>query len=148
YQLGAVYARKGETDRAMARFGEAIRLKIDRFEPYYMRGIGHAKKGSFDHALADFMEVIRRKPDLPEAYGSRGLVYSQRADTSPLAPGFRGKADGGEGGEPAERSQDRVADLKCAIADFTEAIRLQPDLAQAYNDRGRAYAKLGDADRA
>jgi Tfp pilus assembly protein PilF len=35
-----------------------------------------------------------------------------------------------------------------AIADFTTAIRLKPDYAEAYNDRGFAYYLKGDAERA
>ena len=31
-----------------------------------------------------------------------------------------------------------------AIADYTEAIRLAPDFAQAYFNRGRAYEQAGD----
>ena len=31
-----------------------------------------------------------------------------------------------------------------AIADFTEAIRLDPQSASAYYDRGRAWAEKGD----
>jgi lipoprotein NlpI len=35
-----------------------------------------------------------------------------------------------------------------AIADFTTAIQLKPDYAEAYNDRGFAYYLKGDAERA
>jgi tetratricopeptide (TPR) repeat protein len=35
-----------------------------------------------------------------------------------------------------------------AIADFTTAIQLQPDYAEAYNDRGFAYYLKGDVERA
>src|SRR5678816_1707396 len=35
-----------------------------------------------------------------------------------------------------------------AIADYAEAIRLQPDLADAYNSRGVAYCNKGEHDRA
>ena len=39
-------------------------------------------------------------------------------------------------------------DLDKAIADFSEAIRLDPELDSAYYNRGYAYAKKGDSDRA
>lgn len=35
-----------------------------------------------------------------------------------------------------------------AIADFTEAIKLNPDFAAAYNNRGLAYVKKGELDKA
>jgi tetratricopeptide (TPR) repeat protein len=39
-------------------------------------------------------------------------------------------------------------DYVTAIADFTQAIRLNPDYAAAYNNRGNAYDNKGDYDRA
>ena len=35
-----------------------------------------------------------------------------------------------------------------AIADYTEAIRIKPDYASAYNNRGNAYGDLGQHDKA
>jgi len=35
-------------------------------------------------------------------------------------------------------------DCQGAIADYTEAIRLQPDLAEVYSNRGVAKSELGD----
>ena len=34
--------------------------------------------------------------------------------------------------------------MKTAIADYTRAIRIDPDYAAAYNNRGNAYKELGD----
>ncbi len=39
-------------------------------------------------------------------------------------------------------------DLDGALKDYTEAIRLKPDLAEAYNNRGVARAAKGDPDGA
>jgi tetratricopeptide (TPR) repeat protein len=39
-------------------------------------------------------------------------------------------------------------DYDRAIADYSTAIRLKPDYAEAYNDRGFAYYLKGDAERA
>jgi len=41
-----------------------------------------------------------------------------------------------------------VHDFDQAIADYTTAIQLKPDYAEAYNDRGFAYYLKGDAERA
>jgi len=45
-------------------------------------------------------------------------------------------------------SHDAMGDYERAIADNTEAIRLDPDYAIAYNNRGNAYNELGDYERA
>lgn len=40
------------------------------------------------------------------------------------------------------------ADYRGAIADFSQVIRLQPDLPDAYFNRGLAYQKMGDGQKA
>jgi len=61
-----------------------------------------------------------------------------------------------------EKANDRLSMFYCirgealaekgytdkAVADFTEAIRLDPYYARAYHNRGKAYADKGDADKA
>ena len=39
------------------------------------------------------------------------------------------------------------ADFDAAIAEFDEAIRITPLIAELYSDRGHAYAAKGDIDR-
>src|SRR5262252_2588596 len=56
--------------------------------------------------------------DLASAYQNRGLAHVKRGD------------------------------FEVAIADFTEAIRLNPQSAKPYNDRGFSYARRGDLDHA
>jgi tetratricopeptide (TPR) repeat protein len=46
------------------------------------------------------------------------------------------------------RAMSCKGDYDRAIADYTEAIRLDPGLALAYNNRGFAYSHKGDNDRA
>jgi len=41
-----------------------------------------------------------------------------------------------------------MGDLDKAIADYTQAIRLDPDLAEVYGVRGLAYSQKGDFDKA
>ena len=56
-----------------------------------------------------------------------------RRDCSPRAPGW---------------SYDGNGEYNKAIADYTEAIRLDPKYKQAYTNRGVSYAKKGEYDKA
>ena len=93
---------KGDYDKAIADFTEAIRLDPKYAQAYYHRGVVYGKKGDYDKAIADFTEAIRLDPKSAEAYRNRGVAYGKKGD------------------------YDK------AIADCTEAIRLDPKCAMAY----------------
>jgi len=76
-------------------------------------------KNAFDY----FTKAIQNDPDHKEAYFFRAWTYK------------------GPAGYPAQ-------DVDKAIADFTQAIRIDPKYLQAYTERGRAYMKKGDYDKA
>jgi tetratricopeptide (TPR) repeat protein len=57
-ERGWSYAKKGDYDRAIADYTEAIRLDpVWSALPYYNRGSAYEKKGELDKALADFREA-------------------------------------------------------------------------------------------
>jgi tetratricopeptide (TPR) repeat protein len=114
---------KGDYDRAIADYNQAIGIYPKYALAYNNRGLAYYSKGDFDRAIADFSEAISIEP-LPKSearinvYYNRGLAYRKKGD------------------------QDR------AVADFTEAIRIDPKNTSAYNNRGNAYRSKGDNDRA
>ena len=118
FYRGAAYYYKGDYDRAITDYDQAIRLQPDLAGAYYNRGLTYADKGDYDRAIADYDQAIRLRPDLAEAYYNRGNAYADKGDT------------------------DR------AIADYDQAIQLRPDYATAYYNRGVAYYYKGDYDRA
>jgi tetratricopeptide (TPR) repeat protein/predicted small secreted protein len=108
------------------------------------RGITLASQGEFEMAIEDFTEALTLNPNLGSAYMLRGRA--RRASVTNVT-------DMGEnfscilsntGGQITE-AQKRVYEQ--AIADFTEAIRLDPGNAVAYRERGAVYALRGDTDK-
>jgi Flp pilus assembly protein TadD len=115
---GSAYGKKGENDRAIADYNEALRLNPKLASAYNNRGLAYSKKGENDRAIADHNEALRLDPKFASAYNNRGLAYSEKGEN------------------------DR------AIADYNEALRLNPKNAVAYNNRGFAYWRKGENDRA
>ena len=111
---GTAFDDKGDYDRAIRDFNEAIRLNPNAETAYYGRGYAYKKKGDYDHAIQDFNEAIHLNPNFERAYYDRGNSYIDKED------------------------YDR------AIQEFDEAIRLNPKDAYAYNNRGVAYARKND----
>src|SRR5215470_3615918 len=106
---GAAFGRKGQPDRAIEDFDEAIRLNPDFAEAFFNRGIAYANNGQTDHAIQDYDQAIRLNPNHAEAFYNRGYSYADK------------------------RQSDR------AIQDYDEAIRLNPNYAEAFHNRGIAY---------
>jgi clan AA aspartic protease (TIGR02281 family) len=120
---GAAYYDKGEFDRAIADFTEAVKIDADVAPPYFAlaysrRGLAAAEKKDYDQAIVDYSEAIKLNPTSIDVYKDRGNAYSNKND------------------------YDR------AIADFSQAIKLDPNYALAYNNRGFAYFRKNDFDRA
>jgi tetratricopeptide (TPR) repeat protein len=102
YNRAIEYRNKGEIDRAIADYDEAIRLDPKDANAYTNRGRAYFAKGNNDRAIAEYDEAIRLDPKNKIAYNNRGSAYEAKGDN------------------------DR------AIADYNVAIRLDPKYAFAY----------------
>ena len=115
---GEAYRSKGDMDRAIADYTEALRLNPKYALAYSNRGLAYRDKGDTDRAIANLTEAIRLDPKSAIAYNNRGSAYWRKGEN------------------------DR------AIADYTEALRLDPKNAIAYVNRGLIYENLADFARA
>ena len=143
---------KGDNDRAIADFTEAIRLDPKFAFPHHNRGVAHRNKGDIERAMADYTAAINLDRKYAFAYSSRGVALldlrefdramadcNQAISLNPkMASGYncRGLAWRTKG------------DLDRALADCNEAIKLAPKYSSAYNCRGLVFGSLGDHDRA
>ena len=68
-------ADAGNVDGAFLTYGDAIRMKPDRGEAYFLRAAAMLKLNSFSKAQVDLNDLIRMRPDCGEAYRLRALCY-------------------------------------------------------------------------
>ena len=80
HERGLAYRSKGDFDRAIADYSEAIRLDPKLAAAYNNRGNAYKNKGDFDRAIADLSEAIRLDPKLASAYNDRGNAYGARGN--------------------------------------------------------------------
>jgi tetratricopeptide (TPR) repeat protein len=112
---------------------------------YLDRGILCAGRGEFDKASADFTEALRLDRNMASAYLLRGrALYASVSQVYSVSDNFSGVGTMSTGGK-ATAEQSRVFDR--AIADFSEAIRLDSRNSVAYWERGTAYADKGEPDK-
>ena len=70
---GNAYRSKGDIDRAIADYSEAIHLDPKYASPYNGRGNVYQDKKDYDRAIADYDQAIRLDPKYALAYNGRGM---------------------------------------------------------------------------
>ena len=152
FYRGTAYNEKGDVDRAMADFNQAIKLKADHAEAYNNRGVAYGNKGEYDSAITDFNQAIKLKSDNAEAYLNRGNAYYFKGDLNRAIADYNqaiklkpyALAHYNRGLTYATKK----GDLNRAIADFDKAIEIKPNFAEAYVNRGNAYYYKRNINRA
>jgi tetratricopeptide (TPR) repeat protein len=143
---------KGEYDKAIADFTEAIRLDPKYALAYANRGAAYVNKGDSDKAIADCTEAIRLDPKYALAYANRGAAYGTKGETDKaiveLTEAIRLDPKDAEVFNKRGVAHLIKGEHDKAIADYTEAIRLNPRDVGAYYSRGSAYCDKGDYDKA
>jgi tetratricopeptide (TPR) repeat protein len=149
---GYFYTARGQYQRAIENYSEAIRIKPDYAQAYYNRGVTYAAIGQHQHAVEDYDKAIRIRPNSAADYTSRGMVYNnlgqyQRAiedyNKAIYLKPFYALTYNNRGNVYTNLGQYRRA-----IEDYNEAIRTKPAFAEAYHNRGVAYNNLGQYQRA
>ena len=72
---GLAYAAKGEYDRAIQDYNQALQRDPNYAAAYNNRGIAWAVKGDYDQAIRDYDQAIRLNPGLVATYNNRGIAY-------------------------------------------------------------------------
>ena len=149
---GVLYVSRGQRDRGLADYAQAISLN-PRYAPAYSnRGAAYDDQGDYDRALADYTRAIDLDPHYATAYSNRGSTYTHKGRYD-LALADCNKAIDLDGQDPQAYNNRGNAyfhkdDNERAIADYTQAIDLDPQYAKAYSNRGLAYDHKGDLGQA
>ena len=145
---GAVWRAKGEFDKAIADYNEAIRLDPECTVAYALRGQAWGSKGDFAKAIADFDAAIRLDPTNVEVLVPRGAARIAKGDFDKAIADFNEaiRLDPRDAEAYALRGVTwrMKGDYNKAIADDTEAIRLDPEDAQPYVHRGAVWYLKGN----
>jgi tetratricopeptide (TPR) repeat protein len=152
-KLGSVYRDKGDLDRAIANYDEAVARDPRYADPYYKRGRSYFEKGDVDRAIADYGEAVKLNPNFVDAYNSRGLRYSDKGDLDHAIADFgrmialAPKRAEGYGNRCWARLVASTQ-LQEALSDCNESLRIRPGDSDTLNSRALLYLKAGKFDEA
>ena len=76
FQWGLIYARWGQTNRALWYFSRAIRMNRRSDRAFYHRGLLFAAVGLPERAILDFSAALNIKPDNVNARIYRSMMYA------------------------------------------------------------------------
>jgi tetratricopeptide (TPR) repeat protein len=142
---------KGDYDRAISDFSQAIQLKPKYTTAYDGRAQAYLDKGDYDHAISDYDQAIRLSPNWAR-YSMRGLSYRDKGDydraISDFGQAIRLNPKDPNLYEHRGGAYMKKGDYDHAISNYDQAIQLNPKEIVAYADRGSAYAGKHDYDRA
>lgn len=152
-----VWKSVGDLEHALADLGAATSLDGDFVLPFELRADIHRDAARWDEAIADYDEVIRLQPGRSGAYLNRGLCLIEKREYDRALQDLEKsiELDGGNAFGQAALAWNLKArihaikgDALRAIADYDEAIKLEPKNAGFYLERGAAHSILGQEDSA
>ena len=115
---GTAYSARGDLDRALQDYNQAIELDPRNAGAYVNRALALARMGDSEPAMKDYAEAITLNPQQWEAYFNRAAELLEH----------------GKFGD--------------ALVDLNEVARINPKFAGTYVNRGKIYVRQGKLDEA
>ena len=112
--IGNDYEFKGDFNKALANYTQALKANPYIAGVYCNRGFAFAERGNLTQAIADYNKALEINPNDEDAYNDRGLAYKNKDD------------------------------FARAILDYDKALEINPNSAQIYVNRGNVYSLRGD----
>jgi serine/threonine-protein kinase len=111
--LALLYLQQGRHEEAEAAVTRLIDARPDDFEPYLTRGSARRSLGDFDGALEDYRTAQRLNPNEMRCWAGSAQLFRH------------------------------AQEWQAAIADFSRGIKLDPEAASLYFQRGVCHEELG-----
>ncbi|HVU08303.1 MAG TPA: sigma-70 family RNA polymerase sigma factor [Verrucomicrobiae bacterium] len=169
YERAQKHEMNHEYEAQLEDLNKAIELDPNMAEAYFERGNLYAEnlpkeKGGYEKAVADYTSSLEIKPNDASARWNRATYYvnvgkynEAIADWTTYIEGntdFSNQLDGktksiaGAYFWRGHIYQMYLHDYSKAIADYTSAMQLNPNIEDAHRLRGQSYEALGEAEKA
>ena len=163
FREGNVHLQNGEYGRAVKEFDRALQHKPNHAESHCKRALSSAGRGHYNKAIEFFERALEIDAKLASqfasgiasAYLQKGIAATEKSPAMAMESikiAIRLREDLSVDARPhlaivqyqmglRKLRQKRYLE---AISDFDQSLEMQSDFSDAYNDRGSAFAGLGD----
>lgn len=148
-----IYFDKGIYADALSNLTAILEIEPKNYDALVLRARVKMMEGANEEALPDLDAALAQRPAEAYVHALRGAayLYSELSTVEPCKNYGQPTADKSRwpAGGPARAFKcQQGPDIGGALKDLNEALRLNPDLAFAYVDRGTAYLVLGNRQQA
>ncbi|MCQ8104855.1 tetratricopeptide repeat protein [Methylomonas sp. SURF-2] len=151
FNLAAIYTQLHDVKAAMASYRKALQLKPDFSVAHFNLGALLQQQDQLAEAAKHYQQAARAQADFFEAWVNWGAVMQLRGDLQAAEQCYR-KAlalhDDAKGHFNLGTTLYGQGEHAAAMTEFREALRLDPQMADAWNDIGEIYRDQGDMEAA
>ena len=148
---GNYYRDKGEDDRAIQDYDQAIKLNPNNSDSFLGRGNVYFHKKEYDRAIQEYDQAIKLNSNSVFAFNARGQAYAGKGDYDQALQDYDQaiKLDPGYSAAFNNRGNaySNLGKYDLALKDFDQLLKLVPDSAFGFNNRGNAYLRMGQYQR-
>jgi tetratricopeptide (TPR) repeat protein len=150
--LGGVYMKANQVDKAVPQFRKALDLNPDDAEAMNELGVATMEEGQSDEAIALFIRALEAAPNNAETHINLGMALLQKGQVENAANHFQHAAQIDPRNASA-RKDLAAAYLQAgqwadAVAQYQRAAEIEPDNAETLYGLGSALARAGRQDEA
>jgi len=148
------YTVKGEYDRAISDYDEAIRLNPQDAIAFYKRGFAYHYKNNHDRAFEDYKAAIQLKTEFALQPMLQCALYNSMKNDNPdkaieeCSKTINSTSDFALAYYIRGNAYQNKKDADRAIADYSKFIEFNPKNVLVHINRGDAYSDKKDYDRA
>lgn len=150
--LGRVYRRLGEDDKAIESFQTAIRLLPELFDAHLQLAETFRSMSRPVDAVQSYRNAVRIRPDEPTVYRELGTILWELEEREGAVACFQSALvldpDNVEALCHLGTARQACGEWDAALAPLEQAARLRPDDARISCRLGKSYAQLGRVDDA